>query len=277
MRFLSRVTFSGVDKSCDLQSLADFAAEHPHCEFAVLANSGVEGTRPRYPSLDWIERLVHRLPKSQLAAHLCGSYAADLLKGKPKLPAFLTSEFARVQINLPDGLKYCPIGTENSFSSLKELDARLRETFHAQPEIIWQVRNFASAFLLNGLLAAGSGHNHISCLFDESGGTGRVSSVFPPISSIHKHTLLCGVGYAGGISPMNVAWMVQRIREHAFAYAGPKPEESLLLLRSTPVWIDMESGVRAQTDGLDQFSMSQCRRIMSVVTDSLLEKPCTSV
>lgn len=79
----------------------------------------------------------------------------------------------------------------------------------------------------------------VDVLFDASGGRGIVPSDWPTA----VNTTLCG--YAGGLRPDNVAQAVEVIGRRATRY-----------------FIDMESGVR---DDSDRFSLEKCRAVCEAV------------
>jgi phosphoribosylanthranilate isomerase len=79
----------------------------------------------------------------------------------------------------------------------------------------------------------------VDMLFDASGGRGISPADWPQA----VNTTFCG--YAGGLSPENVAQAVQIIGTRANRY-----------------WIDMESGVR---DERDRFSLEKCRAVCEAV------------
>lgn len=79
----------------------------------------------------------------------------------------------------------------------------------------------------------------VDLLFDMSGGQGMSPKDWP--TSVN--TTFCG--YAGGLRPENVAQAIQTISTRADRY-----------------WIDMESGVR---DDSDRFSVEKCRAVCEAV------------
>lgn len=282
MRFLSRVTFSGIDQSCDVSRLADFLQANPNVELAVLAHLGRAGSGPRYPSLDWTEQLLHKLPKKQLAIHLCGSYATDVVKQKLKFPAFFT-EFGRIQLNVcaslrhigQEALKTQPGVTPNA---VRDLVGFLGDQFKDQ-EVIWQVEDFLSAWVFQAMMQARyvaapppPAHLKLSCLFDESAGTGRPMTHPTPFASFWTGGFLVGAGYAGGISPTNIGWVLHRLLETIHACDDAK---LLNALRAVPVWIDMESGIRTVNGGVDSFDLKACQKVLDKANLYFLETSCT--
>jgi len=283
MRFLSRVTFSGIDQSCDVSKLADFLAANPRVELAVLAHQGHAGIKPRYPTLDWTEQLLHKLPKKQLAIHLCGGYATDVLKQKLKFPAFVT-EFNRIQLNVCASLRHVDQSAPTDFrvgimpNAVRDLVCFLGEQFRG-PEVIWQVEDFLSAWLFGAMMharyvvaAPPPAHLKLSCLFDESSGTGRPMTNPTPFSPFWAGNFLVGAGYAGGISPTNIGWVLHRLLETVYTCTDPKLVNAI---RAIPVWIDMESGIRTIHDGVDSFDLKACKKVLDKANLYLLETPCT--
>ena len=95
-------TLTGVDEGTDLSRLLDVSGELPFAEWGVLISHVQAGKGGRYPSLDWIGRLVGLLVepgKANFALHVCGKRAVgELLSGKGAAFEF-ASHFPRVQIN----------------------------------------------------------------------------------------------------------------------------------------------------------------------------------
>ena len=84
----------------------------------------------------------------------------------------------------------------------------------------------------------------VDWLFDASGGRGIEPKAWPvPRSTWHGRAI--SKGYAGGLNPDNVVQHVAAISEHDTSY-----------------WIDMESGVR---DESDHFDLERCRAVCQAV------------
>jgi hypothetical protein len=200
--YLNKVTITGADDEVSHSELRRISKEFPFVEWGILFSAARTGT-PRYPSDEW----VASMPVMPLAAHLCGSYARDVLDGSGFcLPSHL---YQRVQVN---GWRPSPL-----FVELARLWRRL--------EFILQAKNEPSLkAAADEVRAIGRNYYAASVLLDPSGGRGidaQAEWVAPPPG--------ISVGYAGGINPDNVVDVIERLN------AIPLEQS---------YWIDMESGVR---------------------------------
>lgn len=203
------ITFTGADDDTDPSELVMLAEDYP-VEFGLLFSPTHQGVRPRYPKLPTIHRLSEDLPL-RWSAHLCGGDARAWMH-EDRCDHDLRA-FKRVQINTADP--------------------------KVQPTLIGDQaakRNLRAILQCRGQFPQVSG---VDMLFDASGGRGISPSNWPQAVS----TTFCG--YAGGMSPENVAKAVQIIGTRADRY-----------------WIDMESGVR---DERDRFSLEKCRAVCEAV------------
>lgn len=220
------ITFTGIDDATDLVAARALAAEYP-VEYGVLFSPERQGFSPRYPNWSTISQmLLFAMPGSRYAAHLCGGYSRLLLaSASTTLDSVLQEHFGRVQINTHYvGINVAAI-------------AEWAESVRAQP--ILQCRGAFPA------------EEDVSWLFDASGGRGVVPETWPAAAR-REPTDDCPdvprlVGYAGGLSPTNIATALPAIA----AAAG-----------DSPYWIDMESGVR---DADDRFDLAKCRAVCKAV------------
>src|SRR5678815_1000900 len=76
---LDRVTLTGADDSTDIKALLALAEEHPFVEWGLLFSVSHQG-QPRYPSREWVERLMEEMPEDlKLSAHVCGRMVRDFV------------------------------------------------------------------------------------------------------------------------------------------------------------------------------------------------------
>lgn len=206
------ITFTGVDAWTDPAGLAQLGSEYP-IEWGILFSTQRQGVDPRYPAREVIQRLVQELPL-RWAAHLCGADARAVLEaGASPHDDLLAAHFQRCQINTADP--------------------------GAQPALVAQ---WAQEVNVRAILQCRSSFPRVSAtdmLFDASGGRGIVPTDWPTA----VRTTFCG--YAGGLSPENVA--------QALAVIGTRADK---------FWLDMESGVR---DENDRFSLGKCRAVCEAV------------
>jgi hypothetical protein len=216
------ITFTGIDAATDFVAARALSAAYP-VEFAVLFSPERQGENPRYPAWGSIHKMLdHAGPGSRFAAHLCGGHSRLLLAtASTMLDPMLRDHFSRVQINTAYvGIDPAAIAEWAESIEVQPI-LQCRETFPLHPEVSW--------------------------LFDASGGRGKLPEAWPAaprtLSGVGKPPV---VGYAGGLSPHNIAEQLPLIS----AAAG-----------DSPYWIDMESGVR--TD--DRFDLVKCRAVCDAV------------
>lgn len=211
------VTFTGVDRHTSILGMLALSDRYP-VEWALLLSPQRQGSPEhlRYPPIELVYDLAAMdLP---LAAHLCGADAEDVrATGAGRHDGFLSGYFKggrRVQINTAR-----PV----------DVDLLARWASALGVQAIVQSRDEA-AFPADG---------RVHWLYDCSGGRGIVTRVWPQGAP--------GVcrGYAGGLSPDNVA--------DALAQIAP---------RAPSFWIDMESDVR---DAHDRLDLQRCRRVCEAV------------
>lgn len=192
--------------------MVELSAKYP-IEWGILFSPKRQGSG-RYPSLGYIRKVIAQ--PLDFAAHLCGGDAREVIEsGKSRHDSYLAM-VNRVQINTADP--------------------------NIQPSLIAQ---WAEAVSLKGILQCRGQFPKISAvdvLFDASGGRGIVPATWPKAPAGQF------VGYAGGLSPSNVAEAVSKISALANNY-----------------WIDMETGVR---DANDRFDLNLCRQVCEAVYGS---------
>jgi len=263
---LSLLGFCGVDDSVCPRRLLDISLEYSFVEWGVLFREDKQGT-PRYPSFEWLEALMKEVETKQtpinspgvqgvklcqairLAGHLCGQYAKKALEGDSTFVQKLHEEygFLRIQlnptkahgVNLPrDIMTYMP--------TLRSLCAKF-----PQVEFILQV-NSETARLAYPLMD--DPLPNTAFLFDSSMGMGKVPTVRPP--PVLHPGVHCG--YAGGLGPHNLHEELVKIAEAVCSYSPT---------RSRPVWVDMESSLRANVSGRDVFDLNQTLECIQVIFD----------
>ena len=178
-------------------------SKYPQIEFAVLVGTHTEeknSKRSRFPRIRIVDAFASL---ESCAIHLCGKYSRAVNKGDFDEVLPLVDGFGRVQVN----------------ARTKDYDppnvALFAEKFGNQ--VVVQVRSKDQA-------EEWTKFKNIQCLFDTSGGRGKVSINEWP-EPYFKH-VLCG--YAGGLGPLNINQapeFVERYPDHR-------------------IWLDMETGVR---------------------------------
>ena len=208
------VTITGIDRTTDLgraRALCDRYA----LEFAMVGDPEREGRNARVPEPGFLDLVARHLEPRQLAIHLCGDYSRMAISGDiDSLRGMFSFEAVRrVQINAP---RY----TDSDYEALRDFGERVGCGIivqNAGPEIP----------CLPGL----------QVLDDQSAGQGRLPDRrAPPAAGHPAGGTDCPIGYAGGLTPDNLAAELA-----AIARANP----------SLPYWIDAASGARDADNRLD--------------------------
>lgn len=219
-------------------------------EWGVLFRRELQGKRPRFPSMDWIEAFAREHAGANLAAHLCSRDLEQvLLEGDFGFVRHLFEKlnFRRFQLNATraNGVDMDRIDA----APAAELVGRIVALAQALPgaEFILQ-RNPETARICLEMERSAGWRENISFLFDSSVGTGVEITAFgrPALPRAR-------FGYAGGINPDNVARVWESI-----AHSLRDCEEG------TQVWIDMESGIRNPGD--DSCSWEKCLKVARIAS-----------
>lgn len=204
------ITFTGVDDWTDLDELQRVADRfHGRTEWGVLYSDKRRANGdPRYPTLATIDKI--RDLKVHLSMHLCGAVARWINEGGD--PGISIAGLGRIQVNhtTPNPMVIKQYASQHRVVAI----AQTRDSFPATEAVQW--------------------------LFDRSGGKGQTPDTWP--QGPQKRL----VGFAGGISPDNVASVVSSIDASRF-------------------WIDMESGVR--TD--DRLDLRKCETVLEAILEPI--------
>ena len=220
---LKYTSITGADDAVDPQELLKLSQEFTFAEWAILLLPARTGTA-RFPSTAWIRsfsKLAHGL---HTAMHLCDGALLGFIRGDTEILG-LMSGFKRIQLNLKFG------DVEGKYDPA-DLVKRVRDN----PQFQFIIQYGKDKQSLLPLLADVPNH---AVLYDDSAGRGISPDSWEPPLSGH----FCG--YAGGLSPANVAQQIEIIAKVAPGYT---------------TWIDMETGVR--TD--DKFDLAKVRRVLEI-------------
>lgn len=241
-KFITKVTVTGADDSVNPANLMQIAKEFPFVEFGLLLSRNSAGT-PRFPSTDWLKRLVGVFSQRPLdmninvSGHICGPWVKEIFLGAwpEDLPGTVQFLVDRWQLNTHGIPHECDIEAM--------MQVILRRNQRYNQEIIFQYDK-ANPAPLKAALESGL---NVSALYDLSHGAGILPQQWErPESEGGK--LLCG--YAGGLSPENVAQQIDKIAQ----VAG-----------DDLVWIDAETHLRSLQDGRDVFDLEKVRRFLQAV------------
>lgn len=106
--------------------------------------------------------------------------------------------------------------------------------------------NFETLKLWEALTTESPPPHNVSLLFDASCGKGKVAESYTPPP---RNGILCG--YAGGLNPNTLDAALASVRS--------------VVEYGQMVWLDMESGLRSQVDGVDQFDPAKAMAVLRVV------------
>ena len=208
------VTITGIDVDTDLARARELCARYP-LEFAMLCDPEREGRNARVPEPAFAAELARHFTPDRLAFHLCGAYAGAAMQlDLTSLDArFDFSRIRRLQVNTAE-------------YSVQDV-ANLRQLGHATGCSVI-VQNTRSVIPFT---------DGIVYLDDQSAGRG----VVPDQRATPDPAYLAArpgvsVGYAGGLSPGNLAAQLAELQN-----VNP----------TVPYWIDAASGVRNKDNRLD--------------------------
>lgn len=220
---LKYTSITGADDAVDPQQLLKLSQEFPFVEWAILLLPAREGMA-RFPSTAWIRNFSKLAQGLHTAMHLCDGALLGFIRGDNEILG-LMSGFKRIQLNLKFG------DVEGKYDPA-ELVKRVRDN----PQFQFIIQYGKDKKSLLPLLADVPNH---AVLYDDSAGRGISPDSWEPPLPGH----FCG--YAGGLSPANVAQQIEIIAKVAPGYT---------------TWIDMETGVR--TD--DKFDLAKVRRVLEI-------------
>ena len=241
-KFIKTVTVTGADDRNVLRELLEISCDYSFAEFGILLSKKHFGAI-RYPSRSWLEKL-HNLAGSlpfgrkgfNLSGHICGEWVRKLCVGEGDFFEELDpiwEIFQRFQLNFH--------GEPHKF--LESECVGIIKGYLPGKTIIVQMDG-VNDHILHTLRA-----NNIDAvpLFDKSSGAGILPDVWPKkLADIY-------CGYAGGLSPENLANEIPKL----FEQTGP-----------SPIWIDAETLLRTAfgSEGAkygDHFDLKKVRDFLT--------------
>jgi len=240
---LNCVTMTGADDKTNPHDLVDLWEAYPFVEWAILVGSHV---RERFPSVEWIHRLVKAREETgnrmSLSLHVCGQFLREIVAGRSSLDVYLGPQlaaFQRVQLNWHGEQQ--PSGTgENVLAAFCELG-----NHGWDPQLIFQLDG------VNDSLRAPSGRRFACAgLFDRSHGAGVLPGEWPETLA----DVPCG--WAGGLGPHNL-----------------EAELPKIAAKTWPVmdwWVDMETKIR--TDDGAEFDLRRVAECLDIAERFMLKE-----
>lgn len=244
---LKMVTVTGADDSVKPSDLAAVAAEYPFVEFGILFRGAENRTKDypvisgksRFPSFDWLMgmlKISESQPHLDLSCHLCGQAARDFLEGVfLAAPQPINLHFRRAQINTH--------GIVHDFDVRRLRETVRRMTLNSQ-QVIFQYDGVNTGAMLSCV----GRHVHdayekldIASLYDLfHWGRCPAERWSHPLA---KTAIPCG--FAGGLSPENVASQIEKIQ---------------IVMGGADFWIDAETHLRSDDDS--RFDLAKVRRFL---------------
>lgn len=197
---LSKIVFTGSDDTTSVEGVVELLKKYTNVEAAILYSSARIGSA-RFPSTKWMDSMYREVVANGLerrfALHVCGLYVRTFFSGNSDGIVDLLNSYPhmydRVQINTHGE----PVRTD-----LSEVAAQVKVLTSEGVEVIFQ-RDGVNDHILDHLVRVGVAG--IATLFDYSSGAGVLAESWPqPLPD-------CYCGYAGGLSPENVAENVKKI------------------------------------------------------------------
>lgn len=242
---LRYITVTGADDSIAPEDLMKLGDAYPKAEFGILLSKSQQG-HTRFPSANWqnllreliIQHTVNEKVLPQFSGHLCGRWVIQLVEdGRydfvKEIP--LWTFFSRIQLNFHG---------EPHRITFKGIDALREICWSQKKEFIIQMDDVNNHHFA-GLIYAGIVAHP---LYDVSHGAGVLPEEWPvgiegTASDITPHIFR---GYAGGLSPENLARELPRINE----VAG-----------EDEIWIDAETRLRSNND--KQFDLQKVESFLT--------------
>jgi len=225
MHNLKLVTFSGADETVKQKDILQLAEESPNTEWGILLSKSNEGHCSRYPSLEWIYKLID-LSKLNLSGHIQGKWLRELIcygdfsfvRERPKV----WKACNRIQLNF-HGERL-----DVNWNFITELKK------YPDKQFIFQLDGVNTELFVQAYV---KGVNAVP-LFDLSQGQGILPREWPkPLAKYN--------GYAGGLGPDTIEEQLPKIIEAA---------------GDTDMWLDMETGIRN-----GYFDLNKCRQVLEIV------------
>jgi hypothetical protein len=220
------ITATGADDSVqDIDEMLKISTEYPQVEWGILLSKNNTGSH-RFPSVPWLQSLATMQRNHpgvlNLSAHLCGRWVRDVfIEGKAEFFDVVPMDiFKRVQFNF-----HAQRHMVNDGIAVELLKSKF------QPyEMIFQFDGVNDE-LIRVCTDAGL---KAYPLFDQSGGAGILPDSWPQAKGYS--------GYAGGLSPENVAYEIMQMRQSC---------------NGNDIWIDAETKLRTENDAV--FDLDRVR------------------
>jgi phosphoribosylanthranilate isomerase len=236
---LDRVTVTGADDSIKPEDLIPLSKRFPFVEWGILLSKSQEGSA-RFPTLSWMQHLLEVQEslgdeKMALSGHLCGRWVRDVCAGNWTFVndrPTICHMFPRIQLNFHAQIH--TIDRQAFFEGYKKAAG-------GPGQLIFQMDNVNNSLLKQ----ARTIDINAVALFDLSGGAGILPNSWPKPECCYTGECYY-TGYAGGLSPDNVAEQIEKIK--------------LVAPGEQRIWIDCERRVRSEDDS--KFDLEKVARFL---------------
>lgn len=233
---LDRVTVTGADDSIKPEDLIPLTKRFPFVEWGILLSKSNEGGA-RFPTYNWMKHLIEVQDELgahnfKLSGHLCGRWVRDVCEGKWTVASErpdIMRIFQRIQLNF-----HAQVHRLNKDKFLSGVASFMKANDQVF-DFIFQMDDVNNSLLDE----ARSVFVSASPLFDLSGGAGILPESWPKANGFYT-------GYAGGLSPDNVAEQIEKIK--------------LVAPGEQRIWIDCERRVRSEDDS--KFDLEKVARFL---------------
>jgi len=246
-KFIKQVTMTGADDNTDPHDLIRLSDKYPFVEWGISLSRTSAGLS-RFPTWRWINHFIEiKPPQVSLSGHICGFWLRDMVKGGIDFVDThdVAKGFDRFQLNFHGQFHGHLLKTVDDFLiALKHLDMGY---IGLGREIIFQLDG-VNQLLFKYAISQSAHHMGIRAtgLHDLSHGAGVLPEVWPSYAGNNHYC-----GYAGGLTPNNVAAQVEKIKETIRNKDGS----------IYPIWIDAETGVRTDS----QFDIHKVEAFLQAV------------
>ena len=205
--FLKTIVCSGINEKNDINDATEFLKDHKNTEFGVQCSPKTMGYQTA--GFEWLKEFLHKLNKekieNRIALHLNGEFVTSFCDGKvpDEISDLLSVDntVGRLQLNFKIGRETF---ASRSIPDIKTLQKAMK-TVAPHPIIL-----SASQPNLSFIHKAHHQGMKFDVLFDDSFGEGLLPDMRKPplFNDVFQ-------GYAGGLSPENVAEELRKIGEVA--------------------------------------------------------------
>lgn len=233
-KIVDRITLTGANEKTEPHDLLAISEEFPFVEWGILLSKANMGSAPRFPGRKWLRKLAcaEYMRPMLLSGHLCGRWVRDVCKGKWTFLddlGELAKMFGRVQLNFHAEVH--KLDHQQFVGAFRTTGGAHWAIPYAEGcQFIFQLDDVNDSILD----VAKAGGVDAAPLFDLSGGAGVLPERWPVARGY--------CGYAGGLSPENVAEQLALIERAA---------------GDGPIWIDVETHVRSENDRI--FDLDKVR------------------